>query len=212
MQHLVVHSAKGLGMKVYNLYKKSKKSQSGFTLVELMIVVAIVGILAAVAIPNYLKYQAKARQSEAKIALAGIFTAQKSVFAEYGVHYACLPIVGYVPDADIRYYSVGFNATGGIVAPAGTLPACGAADSTTLRTNTALTITQWNATLSANASFPTRSPLASAATNTAAIAADTFLAGAYGNINRATSATSTGGGDYWTINDAKLLRQEVFGL
>lgn len=41
-------------------------NSEGFTLVELMIVVAIIGVLAAVAIPNYQKFQAKARQSEAK--------------------------------------------------------------------------------------------------------------------------------------------------
>lgn len=83
-------------------------NSSGFTLVELMVVVAIIGILAAVAIPNYQKYQAKARQSEAKIALASIFTAEKSFSAENGSYTGCTRQAGFVPDGAGRYYAVGF--------------------------------------------------------------------------------------------------------
>ncbi|MDH4229486.1 MAG: prepilin-type N-terminal cleavage/methylation domain-containing protein, partial [Nitrospirota bacterium] len=53
---------------------KNTENQKGFTLIELMIVVAIIGILAAVAIPNFLQYQAKSKQSEARVLLSGLYT------------------------------------------------------------------------------------------------------------------------------------------
>jgi prepilin-type N-terminal cleavage/methylation domain-containing protein len=46
----------------------------GFTLIELMIVVAIIGILAAIAIPNFIRFQARARQSEVHTNLKSLFT------------------------------------------------------------------------------------------------------------------------------------------
>lgn len=54
--------------------KQEARGDGGFTLIELMIVVAIIGILAAIAIPNFLRFQARARQSEVTSNLKALFT------------------------------------------------------------------------------------------------------------------------------------------
>src|SRR5690242_20518463 len=63
---------------------KKFKGQKGFTLIELMIVVAIIGILAAIAIPNFLRYQATSRQSEARVNLGGIYVSETAYFSNTG--------------------------------------------------------------------------------------------------------------------------------
>jgi type IV pilus assembly protein PilA len=86
-----------------------QKAKKGFTLVELMIVVAIIGILAAIAIPNFIKFQARSKQSEAKTNLKAVFTAEKSYFAEHST-YAPLGGAGYVPERGNRYMYTSTNA------------------------------------------------------------------------------------------------------
>ena len=83
------------------------KSKKGFTLIELMIVVAIIGILAAIAIPNFLKFQAKSKQSEAKSNLGAIYTGQVAYFGEVN-QYGDFNGINWSPSGTPRYhYSLG---------------------------------------------------------------------------------------------------------
>lgn len=88
----------------------SLRRQEGFTLVELMVVVAIIGLLSAVAIPNFKKYQARSRTSEAKLQLAAVYTAEQAFYSDYNMYSNCLRYMGYDPsrEAAQRYYLVGF--------------------------------------------------------------------------------------------------------
>ena len=160
-----------------------KMNKKGFTLIELMIVVAIIGILAAIAIPNFLKFQAKAKQSEAKTNLGAIYVAQLSYFSNANTYAndGCFDLINWEPAGQNRYtYEC---SAGGISTAPGRdiirnlLPApnapCGCSGDCA---NTAF--------ITANAALGSNSG---------------FTAQAVGNIDNDTSC------DGWTINDGKVL-------
>ena len=68
-------------------------SDAGYTLIELIVVVVIIGVLASISAPTFKKFIAKARQSEAKINLAQIGTLQDVYLFEHGT-YLGLPDIG----------------------------------------------------------------------------------------------------------------------
>ncbi len=180
--------------------KLRKFSMAGFTLVELMVVVAIIGILSAVAIPNFKTYQAKAKTSEAKLQLASIYSAEIAFMGDADSYASCLLGMGYnpVPEKANRFYTTGFDTVDAVArAPAGFINgiACvnaAAADGVTyflggkkVKNHTAA--------------------VADIAPSTAVPATgDTFLAAAGGQIG-------DGVVDVWTITNTKLLTHTTTG-
>ncbi|HEU4556235.1 MAG TPA: prepilin-type N-terminal cleavage/methylation domain-containing protein, partial [Longimicrobium sp.] len=63
---------------------KSLRNQKGFTLIELMIVVVIIGILAALAIPRFTQASARAKEKEADGILKQVYTLQQTYYANNG--------------------------------------------------------------------------------------------------------------------------------
>nr|WP_026596486.1 pilin [Methylohalobius crimeensis] len=92
-----------------------QRRQQGFTLIELMIVVAIIGILAAIAIPAYQDYTVRSKMSEA----VTVASAAKAAVSEYAISQDTLPTsadeAGFSTDIDSKYVnSVKWDSSKGI--------------------------------------------------------------------------------------------------
>jgi type IV pilus assembly protein PilA len=80
------------------------KTNSGFTLIELLLVVAIIGLLAAIAIPQFIAYRTRAIDTQMKSDLKNAAMAMESYFAEFKIYPAAVGSIS----------SVGYRQTNGI--------------------------------------------------------------------------------------------------
>lgn len=88
------------------------KRYSGFTLVELMIVVAIIAFLAMLTLPSFLKYSAKSKRAEAYLNLGAIYAAEKAYWAENSEYTDDLTKLNWKPEGE-HFYSYGFSGQSG---------------------------------------------------------------------------------------------------
>jgi type IV pilus assembly protein PilA len=157
----------------------------GFTLIELMIVVAIIGILAAIAIPNFIRLQGRAKQSEAKANLKAVFQAEKAFMQAKDRYSSQIVEVGFSPDRGNRYQYF----LGALTGPFDD------------RTGTQIVIAPDAVGISVDVfRFPSITPTAFLCGTTTGSSMTGFTAGAQGNID--TDPTL----DQWTISsDSRTL-------
>ncbi len=176
-------------------------NNKGFSLIELMIVVAIIGILATVAIPNFQRFQTKSRQSEVKGHLGGIYIGEQAFFAEWAQFFGDFRDIGFSPTGAMKY-TVGFAGTnaapgvpftgstvGGATATAFNSKAAGAAPLANVAAAPAFAVSGATGGCVAGAN-PT---------------ANTFNASAVGAIGG-------GGPDAWQMNQLQVICNSLNGL
>jgi type IV pilus assembly protein PilA len=158
----------------------------GFTLIELMITVAIIGIVAAIAVPNFAKFVARSKQSEAKANLKALFVAEKGFALEKDRYSSLVGEIGFRPERNNRYAYY--------LASDGTLEdRSGATDPSAAAANGISVDTYKYSDAEADpATWPTgcgQTPLVTSSP------APSFIAGAAGDIDDDDTV------DHWTISD-----------
>jgi type IV pilus assembly protein PilA len=85
------------------IQKLRGSNEKGFTLIELMIVIAIIGILAAIAIPNFVSYRMRAYDSDAQSNIKNLMTAEEAYFVDNATYTNTVSgLPGFVQSAKVN--------------------------------------------------------------------------------------------------------------
>jgi type IV pilus assembly protein PilA len=176
-----------------------------------------------VAIPNFKKYQAKAKTSEAKLQLSAAYTAEQSFYSDFNIYHVCLGYMGYNPSNEVsqRYYAVGFKATGLAAAASGN-PLQQAIDNGLLATacvNTGATLgsslfeggKSLSGVTATSTLFQANTAGSTSTTGAQTVGTETFIIGAVGPVDSNAAFITGAGMSGFTINQNKILSNIVVG-
>lgn len=169
-----------------------------------MITVSIIGIMAALALPQYERYRNQARQAEAKLSLSAIFALQKSFHAEYNAYIPAFDAIGYRPEGTRRYYRYGWQEAGTYTA---TVKGYVGSRSVIFypNFNSPYDPTQCGLGHIPGLPFPNSGPFASDDPQS-------FVVGAIGCLRYTAALANCPSCDQWTINNLKTLANVRKGL
>ena len=202
--------------------KKSVGNVKGFTLVELLIVVAIIGVLASQGVPAYRRMIQKSRKGEAQNFLAAIAAGQSAFYSEYGVYGNNLPRMGVQIDgqgAPTSFTYVGaMDSCAADVGAGGVLPTAATAPTSIPASYFLAAPVPYNQVNRIGRTSMTQNCVGIVPVNNATAGASTYTAAAQGLItggilNLMNSCNAGGlGCDIWTMTQNKVITNTQDGI
>lgn len=197
-----------------HMVRNLKNNKSGFTLVELLVAVAIVGVLTTAGIPQYRRMVQKAKKSEAKVALGDISNAEQAFYSEFGAYGTNLAAMGVeMLNGAQRIYISGFTGATCATSEATALPAQAGTVGVQLNLQNPQYYTGYgggtNTTRFGRMTRTTVCAASNATTDTTFQAASSGVIQSGGDLDTGANAAKI---DQWTMNEGRILANPVDGI